>query len=1025
MPRQIILIGTLALALTTSPRLPRADVLPESATRPDDGGDSIAKVDFAREVYPILKRSCFDCHGPDTQKGDLRLDVREEALNHGAAIVPGDLIESEVLWRVELPRDDPAAMPSRGDPLSDPEIETLRRWIAQGADWPERLRLETHWAYEKPRRPDAPPVVDEGWSRNGVDRFVLARLEAEGLRPMPEADRATLIRRVTLDLLGLPPEPAEIDAFLADRSPEAYERLVDRLLGSPEFGGRWARPWLDLARYADSHGYQRDDLRESWAYRDWVIDALNADMPFDLFSIEQLAGDLLPGAGDRERIATGFHRAAPLNVEAGSQPEETRVNQVIDRVNTTATVWLGSTLGCAQCHDHKYDPFSQAEYYRLFAFFNNTEIEAERSNPKVPSSIKFLGVTEPLPDPDRDSRREAARAKLARLRAESEALRSDLAADLGAWAESIASEIGGAPREEVLRVVGFESGDGSSRVLDDGSILRTGDPDDRETYVITAETDLADVGAIKLEALTHDSLPGRGPGRGDPDRPNFVLNDVSIVAGPKGRPGEAHPVALVGAEASFSQKGFAVARAIDDDPKTAWAISPRFGESHWAVFRTGRPIGAEGETTTLRVTLVQSFGAARTIGRVRLSAIAGDLDRRAIPEESARLLRADPASWSEADRASLLDFRAERDDRTIRLRRQVAAAQKEVDALSPDTTLVMRELETPRTAHVFRRGDYRTPGDAVRPGTPDVLHPIEEGAGDRLGLARWLVDRENPLVARVTVNRWWAELFGQGLVATPGDFGLKGDRPTHPDLLDWLAVEFMESGWSMKRTLRTIVTSATYRQGSDITPGSLDRDPANLLLGRGPRHRLDAEAIRDNALAIAGLLDPKAGGPPIRPDQPDGLWTKVGGQKYDYVTSPGSERHRRGVYVVWKRGSPYPSFITFDAPGRLDCTARRTTTDTPQQALTLLNDPVYVEAARALARRIVADMPDGSTGDRIEHAFRLCTGRSPDAREQTILLGLHDRQRSAHRGDSDSGDSAAWFAVATALLNLDETITKG
>jgi mono/diheme cytochrome c family protein len=727
-------------------------------------------VDFAREVYPLLRSACFECHGPNKRRGGLRLDVRAAALaggDGGKVIAPGQAGKSELLRRLLLPRGSKGAMPAGGEPLTRAQTDLVRDWIDQGARWPDGVKLGPHWAYVKPVRATPPAVRDTAWPRSPVDRFILARLEKEGLRPAPEADRATLLRRVSLDLTGLPPTPAEVDAFVADPSPDAYEKVVERLLASPHFGERWARPWLDLARYADSHGFQRDDLRPLWPYRDWVIRALNADLPFDRFTLEQLAGDLLPGATREQKIATGFHRSAPTNVEAGSEPEETRVNQVFDRVNTTATVWLGTTLECAQCHDHKYDPFSQKDYYRLFAFFNNTAVEADRAKPDVPGSIRFLGPYLTFPGP--------------------------------------------------------------------------------------------------------------------------------------------------------------------------------------------------------------SAGAGRKAGPVR--------------------------------------------------------------------TLVMQELPAPRKTTVFARGDYRAPGEAVRPGAPAVLPRLPDGPLNRLMLARWLVDRDNPLVARVTVNRWWAELFGRGIVATLEDFGAKGGPPTHPELLDWLAVELMDGGWSMKKVLRTVVLSATYRQSSRLTPLLRARDDQNKLYARGPRFRMDAEMIRDNALTAAGLLSRQAYGPPVQPYQPDGLWVKIGGDKVEYVISPGADRYRRGVYVVWKRAAPYPSLVAFDATARLTCTVKRSRTNTPLQALTLLNDPVYVEAAMALALRVVTETPKADVDERARHAFRLCLAREPRDVERKALRKLYEAQREADRSnlpkvrelfatfpvppDVPLEELAAWYAVATALLNLDETITKG
>ncbi|MFN4261505.1 MAG: PSD1 and planctomycete cytochrome C domain-containing protein [Gemmataceae bacterium] len=1011
-----------------------------------------APVDFARDVYPLLRKTCFDCHGPDQQKGKLRLDTRRGAFHAEEIIVPGQPENSELVRRITLPRGDRDIMPARGEPLSAREIELIRSWIAQGAKWPADLQLTKHWAYIPPVRPLLPKVKDAAWPKNAIDFFILARLEQEGLKPSPEADKAALMRRVSLDLIGLPPAPEAVAAFLADPSPDAYEKLVDRLLHSPQFGVRWARPWLDLARYADSHGFQRDDLRDNWAYRDWVVNALNANMPFDQFTIEQMAGDLLPNATESQRIATGFHRCATTNVEAGSIPEETRINQIIDRVNTTATVWLGTTLECAQCHEHKYDPFTQKEYYQLLAFFNNTAIEADRSNPKVPGSIQFLGPTMTLSDPERDRERRQLQEDLAKLQQAAKDRQQELRADLDAWASGMVDSLVDKPATHILEIADVVSKEGATwKLLDDGSVLFLDDPPDRDTYIVTMHTDLTQMRAFKLEALTDDSLPGQGPGRGDPQRPNFVLNDFTVAAAPRETPKQNQPVRLVAAQASFSQQRFDVSQAIDQDPKTAWAINPRFGESHWAVFQADQPIGYD-KGTTLTFTLIQNYGGGRTIGRLRLSAVTGKIGGQELPADVLAILKKPDLKWTPKDRDRLLAHRLAQDAKMTQLQRQSQQTQQALAALAPATTLVMQELPTPRQTFVFNRGDYRSPKEPVEPDTPAVLHPLPEGPRQRLTFARWLVSRDNPLAARVTVNRWWAEIFGHGIVRTVEDFGIQGEPPTHPELLDWLAMEFMDGPfserangelprpWDMKHILKTIVLSATYRQSANLTPELLTRDDQNKLHARGPRFRMDAEMIRDNALAAAGLLSLQQGGPPIKPYQPDGIWTKVGGQRYDYIVSPGEMRYRRGLYVVWKRGSPYPSFINFDATNRLSCTVQRSRTNTPLQALTLLNDPVYVEAALALARRLLVEKPDATPDERLRHAFRLCMARQPDDKEVTILRDLFEEQFAVSKNnliaaqklvgnfsapkDVPLPEFAAWYSVATVLLNLDETITK-
>lgn len=1009
-------------------------------------GDSQPRaVDFSNEILPILQQSCVECHGGQKQEGGLRLDEGAAAFrggDSGPAIVAGQPGESELLRRVSLPPGDAEHMPAVGAPLTKRQIELLSRWVAQGADWPD-LGFEGHWAYRAPVRAELPEVAQPAWPVNSVDRFVLARMEREGLTPSPEADRAALLRRLSLDLIGLPPTPAEVDRFLADERPDAYERQVDRLLASDQFGVRWARPWLDYARYADSHGFQRDDLRDLWAYRDWVVNALNADMPFDQFTIEQLAGDLLPDATEDQLIATGFNRSAPTNVEAGSEPEETRVNQVFDRVNTLGMVWLGTTLECCQCHDHKYDPFTMREYYGLFAFFNNTEIEADRSNPGVPGSIRFLGPEMPLSDPEIE-------AALAELQVQIDAAAAQLAERRAAlsehdpeWEAGLVALLESTPEEHLLEVASFESlGGATHEVLDDGSVLLSGEAPDRDTYTVVVRTELTGIRAIKLETLTDPSLPGQGPGRGDAAFPNFVLHNFALTAAPASG-GEPQPVAFSGAEADFSQSNHPVPGAVDDDPKTAWAIKPQFHEPHWAVFRTAEPLGfAEGTGLTFR--LEQNYGGSRTIGRLRLSAITGEYGAAPIPAEVAEALRTPVDQRSDEQTAVIAAHRQAGDAVSLRLQKDQSRLRAELEKLRLPTTLVLRELPEMRPSFILQRGDYRSPGEAVLPATPAGLHAGPESATaaplTRLDLAQWLVDPANPLVARVAVNRWWAELFGQGIVATPEDFGLKGERPTHPELLDWLAVEFVESGWSVKHVLKTIVMSATYRQSSRVTAELLAHDDRNRLYGRGPRQRLEAELIRDNALAISGLLSLKQGGPPIRPYQPDGVWVKVGGERYDYNVSPGEDQYRRGLYVVWKRGAPYPSFINFDANSRLACRVQRPRSNTPLQALTLMNDPVYVEAALAYAARVIRESPSSDLDARLTLAFRLAVAREPRPDEVSTLRSLYEAQHSDALADPQAANKlirgrdlpdgaskaelAAWYAVCTALLNLDETITR-
>jgi cytochrome c553 len=976
--------------------------------------------DFSKDVFPILQRACFECHGTENQKGDLRLDA--------ASSKHADL-GAELLRRVALPKEDKEAMPRRGSRLTAAEIKHLSDWIHAGAEWPDKLETLKHWSYLPPQRPPLPSTQNKTWPKNEIDRFVLARLEAEKLTPSPEASPEILIRRLSLDLTGLPPSLPDL-SDTSDWSDKKYEQHVDRLLSSKDYGVRWARPWLDLARYADSHGFQRDDLRAVWAWRDWVVNALNANMPFDQFTLEQIAGDLLPNATPDQIIATGFHRCTPTNVEAGTEPEESRINQVIDRVNTTGAVWLGTTLECAQCHNHKYDPFSQRDYYSLLAYYNNTEKEADRTKATVPGSIQFKGSPYKISDPARETERQKLAAQVKALDSRITERQRQIAAAQGKEPTATgAAAVDSATPVQPLKPTGFTTAsDAESELQPDGSVLLTGPVPETDTYTFETELGGGELSGLMLEALTHASIPGDGPGRGGATRPNFVLHtfDCTLTT----PDGKTQLLKFKTAHADYSQTGYEVTSLVDQTGKKAWAIGRRFGEPHWAAFELAQPVSITAGSR-LSIRMEQNFGNGLVMGRLRISSISGDV-ASCLPEvEDGGDKAAKPA-----------------DKLLAQLEREKAALQKEIAALAPPTTEVMKEIPQPRMTAIFKRGVYTDPTDPVTPAVPAVFDTELKGPSNRITLAKWLASRDNPLVARVTVNRWWAELFGQGIVATLEDFGIKGAPPTHPELLDWLAVEFMDSGWDMKHVLKKIVMSAAYRQDSGFVVRALARsgdglqtDPANTLLWHGPRFRLDAETIRDNALAIAGLINLKQGGEPIRPPQPDGLWKKVGGQNYNYVVSPGAEQYRRGLYVVLKRGSPYPSFMNFDASARMACVVRRSRSNTPLQALTLLNDPVYVEAAKAFARRIVTEAPSADLDSRLRHAFRIALARAPQPQELGVIKSLWETQFESAKADAKSANElasgfelpkslpvtefAAWYAVASAILNLDECITKG
>jgi hypothetical protein len=672
----------------------------------------------------------------------------------------------------------------------------------------------------------------------------------------------------------------------------------------------------------------------------------------------------------------------------------------------------------------------------MLAFFNNTEKEADRAS-KSPSSIKFNGPSMPLSDPQRDAKRAQLQKQLTNLKSRQSVRRKELNNDLEAWSLEYARTLGDVPKSHVLDVTSFESQGATDAFerLDNGSILLVGnDPPSKDNYTIRVRANLSGVRGFKLEALRHDSLPGSGPGRGDPVRRNFVLNEFSVelisltdVAQDQ-KETAGRKLKFTAARAGFSQTNWKVDGALSSKARSGWAIAPEFDKSHWATFILDKPLDV-GSEQELVFRLKHEYGGARSIGCLRLSAVTGNLDAQSIPDGVAKAVERPPGKWSKADRKVLLDYRGTQDARTTELTAAAVKLQNEMKKTSVDTTLVMIELDEARMSAVFERGDYRNPGEMVQAGTPGILHAGLDGPPNRLTLARWLVDRKNPLVARVTVNRWWAELFGQGIVPTVEDFGIKGEPPSHPELLDWLAVEFMENGWSMKKLLKTIVLSATYQQSSRISRKLLEIDDRNALLARGARFRMDAEMIRDNALSISGLLDLKQFGPSIRPYQPDGIWSKVGGTSYDYQVSPGSEQHRRGIYVVLKRGSPYPSFVNFDATARLACTVKRSRTNTPLQALTLLNDPVYVEAARSLAKRVITEKQHEPLSVQLDYAFQMCTGRRPTDTERNALSNLYNETLAAQAASSENSknkaaEADAWYNVATVLLNLHETITK-
>lgn len=1036
------MIGMVVLAawLAQSGALVRAADAPATAAKPArdnaaDGKDQTEPpqteqpVDYARQIRPILSKRCWTCHGPDenTREVGLRLDTRQGATEW--AIVPGDAESSAVVDRIAETDPDYRMPPpaSKKKPLTPDEIELVRRWIDQGA------KFDQHWAYQKPVRPD-PPKLDEAaqaWARNAIDHFTAAVHRREDVKPAPEADRRTLIRRLSLDLTGIPPALEEVEAFVADESPEAYERLVDRLLASPRYGERMAVFWLDVARYADTGGYHSDNHRDVWLYRDYVIRAFNENRPFDQFTIEQLAGDLLPEPTRWQKIASGYNRLLLTTEEGGAQPKEYTAKYSADRSRNAATAWLGSTLGCAECHDHKYDPFTQKDFYRFAAFFADVKQKAVGRQTQTPMPTKEQA------------------AELAQLEGAMAPLRKKLAthtpalhAAQQAWEEEL-------KRRSVEWAVltpkrATAKGGATLEIGPDGSILAKGPNPDNDTYSIEVELPLPKMAALRLEVLPHDSLPGKGPGRAG--NGNFVVKELELKAAEK-------RVAVGSVTATHSQKNFEVAGAADGNPKTGWAILDQTGKPNEALFELAEDLpgeGTKGEATKLIVLIHFDHPAGHALGHFRLSATAADRPVRAgapsgLPKPLHDILVIDAGDRTEEQKQQLAEHYRSIAPALEATRAELAKLEKQKQELQQQIpTTLITELVEPRVVRLLPRGNWMDDsGPVMEPGVPAFLGSVDVGdrRATRLDLARWLIDRENPLVARTLVNRIWGLLFGQGIVRSADDLGTQGDLPTHPKLLDWLAVEMIESGWDVKRMVRLIVTSATYRQSSDGGEALRRRDPANLVLARQGSFRLDAEFIRDNALAVSGLLVEKLGGPSVKPYQPAGYWSHLNFPRRTYRADTGDDQYRRGLYTYWQRTFLHPSLLAFDAPSREECVAKRSRSNTPLQSLVLLNDPTYVEAARALATRGLREA-GGNDAERIDYLVRQTLGRAPRPVELDELSALVDRHRRQYANDeaaakkllaagqslppSDipAAELAAWTSAARVVLNLHETITR-
>ena len=863
-----------------------------------------------------------------------------------------------------------------------------------------------------------------------------ARLNAAGLQPASAAAKETLIRRLAFDLTGLPPTLEEVDRYLLDESPGAYEKLVDYYLGRPTFGEHQAAHWLDLARYADTNGYQYDTERQQWVWRDWVIDAYNRNLPFDQFTIQQLAGDLLSDATPSQRLATGFNRNHGITIEGGIIDEEYRTEYVMDRVVTTSAVWMGLTMGCARCHDHKYDPVSQREFYGIYAFFN-----------QVPErGMQGFAPQEKIASPLASERTRELTAELAALQAEL-SVPLDVQKHLPVWSRAIAASA--QTGWKVLTPETMKSSGGSTLTLQgDNSVLAGGANPQQDVYEITATAQETAITAIRLEALTHPSLPANGPGRHT--NSNFVLSEFELTAISMVDSSQSQVVKFSRAEADYSQANYEIAKAIDGTVANSngWAVDgPTRKEPATALFVAERPFGFAGGTQLQFRLRHEANFATHGIGRPRLSITTDDnrqLTLQGIPQDIRELAAKSAGDRSAAETAVLTEYFLANNQIRKPQQDRVTAIQQQLSAAVPET-MIMQDLATPRETFVLNRGQYNEPTDKVAAGVPAVFPEMLPGTlQSRLDFARWLTHPQHPLTARVAVNRHWQQLFGTGLVRTTEDFGIQGELPTHPDLLDWLAVEFVESGWDVKALLRLIVTSATYRQSSQVGAAAYQLDPENRLLARGARKRLDGEQIRDAALAVSGLLMQQLGGPSVYPYQPEGLWLELNnrpGYSKAYPQGKGQDLYRRSLYTFWKRTVPSPMLRTFDAPEREFCTVRRSRTNTPLQALLLLNGPQFVEAARHLGQRMLQE-GGVSTEEQITYGFRLVTARMPSATELKILRQEYEQGRQ-RIGDAESspailrvGDSplptgvdlrelAAMTGVARLLLNLNESITRG
>lgn len=983
-----------------------------------------SKLQFNRDIRPILSNNCFQCHGPDegTREAGLRLDLREEVLKPEggkAIIVPGKPEQSELITRITS--DDEFTQmppPSAEKTLSPEQIKLLKRWVAEGAEW------QDHWSLVPPTRP-AVPEISSDWPQGAIDHFVLKRMQSQDMQPANEADKRTLIRRLYFDLLGLPPTPKQVDRFVQDDSPQAYEQLVDELLASQHFGERMATYWLDLVRFADTNGIHGDNPRPMDLFRDYVIDSFNKNKPFDQFTIEQLAGDLLEEPTLETKIASGYNRLLMTTREGGAQAKEYRAKYAADRVRNASTVWLGLTLGCAECHDHKFDPLTQRDFYSFAAFFadvQETAVGAQRHNLAVPSQEQEQQLEE-INQQIQAARQEIDQADLAKAQA--------------AWEAGIRQGEIDAP--QVVEPSKLASEQGAKLELQpDGSILATGKNPEKDRYQLTISGPLQQITGLRLEVLPHKSLRASGPGRAR--NGNFVLNEVELRVGKK-------KLRIARAAATHSQDRFPITETIDGKDNTGWAILQQTGKANSAVFELAENLSlSAGET--LQVDLVQNYGGSHTLGHFRLSVTQASrpLSPDGAGQVPGNILAAVKAEKRTKQQQQEIDKFYRGIAPALEPQRQKIAKleQQRKNIQSNFRKTLITEAGKPRTMRVLPRGNWLDDsGPIVEPAVPSVLPSlnIEGRRANRLDLAKWMVHPDNPLVARVFVNRLWMLMFGEGLARTLDDFGSQGNWPTHPALLDWMAVEFVESGWDVKHMVKQIVMSKTYRQTSNVGSELRERDPYNQWLARQNSFRLNAEFVRDNALAISGLLSPKVGGVSVKPYQPAGYWSHLNFPRRTYQRDAGEKLYRRGLYTFWQRTFLHPSLKAFDAPTREECTVQRPRSNTPLQALVLLNDPIYVEAAKAFAVRILES--DAKTlPARLQFAYREALGRGISPAEEKLLSQLYQDHLADYQADEAAArellsvgeyqvpqdlpvaELAACTSIARVILNLHETITR-